>query len=43
MADPKMRNLIVDVSIVHEFQRNAATQDRNGALRHQDLDRALNL
>ena len=43
MADPKMRNLIVDVSIVYEFQGNAAAQDRNGVLRHQDLDRALNV
>jgi hypothetical protein len=43
MGDPKMRNLIVDVSIVHEFQGNDAAQDRNWVLRHQDLDRALNL
>jgi hypothetical protein len=43
MGDPKMRNLIVDVYIVHEFQGNAAAQDRNGILCHQDLDRALNL
>ena len=43
MGDPKMRNLIVVVSIVHEFQGNAAAPESNGVLRHQDLDRALNL
>ena len=43
MSDPKMRNLIVDVSIVHEFLGNVDAPDRNGILRHQDLDRALDL
>ena len=43
MGDPRMHNLIVDASIVHQFQGIAAAQDRNGVLRHQDLDLALNL